>query len=73
MWVIFLFDRSLGSKSSMQSMHSFYMRKQVVCRVWMCDIKEIDTKSIFTVPDMMSNLVIMSGAVNISETLIFCI
>ncbi len=33
---------------------SFYMCKQAACRLWVGEVKKIDAKPIFTVPDMMS-------------------
>ena len=47
------------------------MYKRAACRLWVGDVKKIDAKPIFTVPDMMPNLAIMSGTVKISAALVF--
>ena len=61
--------RSSGSKFCIES--TFYVCKRPACRLWVADIKKIDAKPIFTVPDMLPNLAIMSGTVKISVVLIF--
>ena len=62
-----------NSASIFRSQPSFYMCKQAACRLWVGDVKKIDVKPIFTVPDMMPNLAIMSGTVKISAALFFLI
>ena len=61
----FWFGRSWGSNFCMQS--GFYMCKQAACCVWGGDVKKIDFKPIFTVPETLSNLILFHETVKIDE------
>ena len=61
----FWFGRSWGSNFCMQS--GFYMCKQAACCVCGGDVKKIDFKPIFTVPETLSNLALFHETVKIDE------
>ena len=65
----FWFGRSWGSNFCMQS--GFYMCKQAACCVCGGDVKKIDFKPIFTVPETLSNLALFHETVKIDEAWIF--
>ena len=65
----FWFDGNLDPKFCIEA--SFCVYKQTVYHLCVGDVEKIDAKPIFTVPDMMPNLAIMSGTVKISAALLF--
>ena len=62
----------LISASIFRSQPSFYIAKKAACPLLVRDQKKIDAKPIFTVPDIMPNLALISETVKISAASIFC-